>query len=88
LRSATAVNLPAFAALGLKNNKSPRNMSDHEGWNGADYVFAFGSSYANPLGYREIPCIWSHLSERGLSLNLERTIRPHSKYDLVLCVCE
>lgn len=86
LRFATAVDLPGFAALGLKNSKSPSDNSDQNGWNGSDTVVAFGSSYAAPDDSRFVPWLWNDGDKRRLVLSW--AVNLWFERDLVLCVFE
>jgi len=54
------------------------------GWNGVDWVVAFGSTLTSPAGSLYSPCIWGDGENRKLSLG--RTSDPWTGWNLVLCV--
>ncbi|GAC1371277.1 MAG: hypothetical protein NVSMB39_4870 [Candidatus Saccharimonadales bacterium] len=56
------------------------------GWNGTDWVTAFGSSFAYPLGYRNVAYLWSNGAKRKLGLDWADNM--WNEHNLVLCVCE
>jgi hypothetical protein len=57
-----------------------------DGWNGTDWVAAFGSSLVNPDDSRNVAYLWSIGGERELSLRWAD--RLWCRYDFVLCICE
>ncbi len=85
-RVANAHEVAAFAALGVQNGKKPSDPSDHNGWNGTDWVVAFGSLCAFPVGGRSVAYLWCSDGWRGLDLDWADSLR--GGHNFVLCVCE
>lgn len=56
------------------------------GWNGSDFVIAFGSSYAYPDGNRCVAYLWGDGAKRKLRLHWTDDVWYGRL--LVLCVCE
>ncbi len=92
LSLATAYGAAAFAALGIKNGKTPYDASDQDGWNGRDSVVAWGSKSDGQDGCHYVTCL-RHVAPlldnpggRSLSL-LCADYAWHPRF-LVLCVVE